>query len=71
MSLIAIYLMKTYQLSKNLFHKRVNHCKYIPSCSEYSIESFSKKGFFKGLLLSFKRVLKCNPLSRGGYDGVK
>ena len=70
MSKIAVYLIKIYQLLKKPFPKKVSYCKYIPSCSEYSIEAFSKKGFLKGLSLSVKRILKCNPLSKGGWDGV-
>lgn len=47
------------------------HCKYIPTCSEYSKQAISKYGAFKGSFLTFKRFLKCNPFSKGGYDPVK
>lgn len=43
-------------------------CKFIPSCSQYSKEAFKRYGLFKGFVLSFKRILRCNPLSKGGYD---
>ena len=46
-------------------------CRYYPSCSEYAAEAIEKKGVFKGALLSSFRILKCNPLSKGGYDPVK
>ncbi len=46
-------------------------CKYYPSCSEYAYEAISHKGVFYGSLLSFWRVLRCNPLSKGGIDKVK
>lgn len=47
------------------------HCKYYPTCSEYSRQAIEKYGIFKGLVLSIKRILKCNPLSKGGYDPLK
>lgn len=47
------------------------HCKYIPTCSEYSKQAISKYGAVKGSFLTFKRFLKCNPFSKGGYDPVK
>ncbi len=51
-----------------LFPRR---CRYYPTCSSYALEAFEKKGFFKGLLLSIWRVLRCNPFSPGGYDPVE
>ncbi len=46
-------------------------CRYFPSCSEYAIEAVEKKGVTKGLYLTFKRIIKCHPFSKGGYDPVK
>lgn len=46
------------------------NCKFIPSCSEYSKTAFKKYGFLKGSFISFKRILRCNPASDGGYDPV-
>ncbi|MCX7880691.1 MAG: membrane protein insertion efficiency factor YidD [Ignavibacteria bacterium] len=45
-------------------------CRFYPTCSEYSIEAFKKYGSLKGAFLSIKRIVKCNPLHRGGYDPV-
>ncbi len=45
-----------------------DHCRFYPTCSEYSYEAFKKYGFFKGLSLSFKRIIKCHPFHKGGYD---
>ena len=47
------------------------HCKYYPTCSEYARQAIEKYGAFKGLFLSLKRFLKCNPFSKGGYDPLK
>ena len=46
-------------------------CRYLPTCSEYSIEALKTYGFFKGLFLSVKRILSCHPWGRGGFDPVK
>jgi hypothetical protein len=45
-------------------------CRFYPTCSSYSIEAFEKYGFAKGMYLSLKRILKCNPFFKGGYDPV-
>lgn len=45
-------------------------CRYTPTCSEYAIEAVERRGLFVGGLLAAKRVVSCNPLSRGGYDPV-
>ena len=46
-------------------------CKYYPTCSEYSLQAIKKYGALKGTFLSIKRILKCNPFSKGGYDPLK
>ena len=48
-----------------------NTCRYLPTCSEYCIESLKNFGFVKGSLLSLKRILSCRPWGRGGFDPVK
>ncbi len=48
-----------------------NNCRYFPSCSDYSIEALRTYGFFKGLYMTFKRVLSCHPFKEGGIDPVK
>jgi putative membrane protein insertion efficiency factor len=45
-------------------------CRYTPTCSEYAMEAIERHGALKGTLLAAKRVLSCNPFSRGGYDPV-
>ena len=45
-------------------------CRYLPTCSEYSIEALKTFGFFKGVFLSFKRILSCHPIKfLGGGEG--
>ena len=46
-------------------------CRYLPTCSEYTIESLKTYGLIKGLFKATKRILSCHPLGGNGYDPVK
>ncbi len=46
------------------------NCRYLPTCSEYSIQSIKKFGIFKGTFLSLRRISKCHPWGNHGYDPV-
>lgn len=46
------------------------HCRYMPTCSEYAKEAIQRYGALKGGFLAVKRLLRCNPFSKGGYDPV-
>ncbi|TVZ35320.1 membrane protein insertion efficiency factor YidD [Seleniivibrio woodruffii] len=48
-----------------------NRCRFYPSCSDYAAEALRKKGLIKGSLMAVWRILRCSPLSKGGYDPVK
>lgn len=50
--------------------KTRSHCIYFPTCSEYAIQAIEKYGAFKGSFLSIKRILRCHPFAKGGYDPV-
>lgn len=45
-----------------------NKCRFTPTCSSYSVEAYKKYNFFKATFLSVKRILRCNPFNKGGYD---
>lgn len=45
-------------------------CRFYPSCSTYALESIKKYGTVKGVFLATKRILRCHPLNKGGYDPV-
>lgn len=46
-------------------------CKYHPSCSQYAVDAITQYGVARGLVLGAWRLLRCNPLSYGGYDPVE
>ena len=46
-------------------------CRFIPTCSEYALQAYGKYGFFKATGLVIWRILRCNPLCKGGYDPLK
>ncbi len=45
-------------------------CRFVPSCSQYGLESFQKHGPIKGFYLTARRLLRCHPLGGSGYDPV-
>lgn len=45
-------------------------CRYTPTCSEYGMQALKKHGFFKGILLTIKRISRCHPWGGSGYDPV-
>ena len=67
MKYILIFLIKLYQKIPGPWH---HFCKFRPTCSEYAIGCLEEFGFFKGTYLSIKRIIRCNPRSKGGYDPI-
>jgi len=66
MSKLVIKIIKLYQ-KHNPYRGR---CRYKPTCSQYSLEAFNKFNFIYATFLSIKRIIKCNPLFKGGFDPV-
>lgn len=64
---IALKLLDKYSCETKNSKKR---CRYIPTCSQYSKQCFEKFNWFKALCLTILRVLKCNPLFKGGYNPI-
>jgi putative membrane protein insertion efficiency factor len=64
-----IMFIRFYQkyISKSLGKR----CIFYPSCSEYTRQAVDKYGIIKGNLLGIKRIIKCNPFSKGGVDYLK
>ncbi|MDD2486850.1 MAG: membrane protein insertion efficiency factor YidD [Candidatus Gracilibacteria bacterium] len=78
MKKILIYIIGIYQRylspDHSIWSKSLNkppYCRYTPSCSDYMKESIEKRGAFIGILKGTWRILRCNPLSKGGYDPVE
>ena len=55
------------------YQKHLSHhtCLYTPTCSEYTLQSINNLGLILGILSGAWRILRCNPLSKGGYDPPK
>ena len=66
---VMISLIKVYR--KYISPMSGPKCKFIPTCSQYSIEAIEKYGILKGGIMSIWRILRCNPFSKGGFDPVK
>ncbi len=72
MSIFTHILIKFIKIYKYLISPLISpSCRYLPTCSEYSIEALKTYGFSKGLMLSFKRILSCHPWGNSGFDPVK
>lgn len=65
---ILLFLFRFYQVAISPMHRPC--CRYIPTCSQYAIEAVQKYGALKGGFLALRRLLRCNPFSKGGYDPV-
>ncbi|MBP5154440.1 MAG: membrane protein insertion efficiency factor YidD [Lachnospiraceae bacterium] len=69
MKRILVSLIRFYQKFISPL-KGAGTCKYLPTCSEYAAEAIERHGALKGSLLALRRILRCNPFSRGGVDPV-
>ena len=68
MGQLALGLIRLYQ---NTLSRVTPHvCRYQPTCSHYASEAIRKHGFARGSWLAARRLGRCNPLSKGGYDPV-
>lgn len=68
MKYIFIYTIKFYQIAISPFFPPA--CRHYPTCSNYSIEAITEWGTLKGIYLSIKRISKCHPFHKGGFDPV-
>ena len=76
MNILTIILIKFIRGYKFLISPLLGHsCRYLPTCSEYCIEALETHGLFKGILMSFKRIITCHPIKllggSEGFDPVK
>ena len=68
MKWVLIGLIKIYR--KFISPCIVPHCIYTPTCSQYAMEAIRKYGAIKGAYLACRRILRCHPFAKGGYDPV-
>lgn len=74
---VSIFVIRLYQKTISFDHGLMKFfypngfCRYHPTCSEYAAQAIEKKGPFKGMLLASRRLLRCHPWAKGGYDPVK
>ena len=72
MNIFTYTLIKFIKVYKYLISPLIGpSCRYLPTCSEYSIDALKAYGFSKGLMLSIKRILSCHPWGNSGFDPVK
>lgn len=65
---IIILPIKLYKILISPLLGRV--CRFYPSCADYSLAAFEQHGVIKGVFLTFTRICRCQPWSRGGIDPV-
>jgi uncharacterized protein len=68
MKKIIIFIIKIYK--KFISPVLPPSCRFYPTCSAYAVEAVTRFGVIKGGWLAFKRILRCNPYCRGGFDPV-
>ncbi len=75
---IILFLIRFYQNTSffhnyffRLFYLSDRVCRFTPSCSEYTYQAVAKYGVFKGIWLGLKRVIRCHPWGKGGYNPLK
>ena len=65
---VLLGMVRFYRVNISPMHRPC--CRFIPTCSQYAMEAIEKYGAIRGGYLALRRVLRCNPLHKGGYDPV-
>jgi len=77
MKKLILKLIKLYQKSY-LFRSAIlkhlylsdSSCRFNPTCSEYTYQAVEKYGVIKGMYIGIKRIIRCHPWNKGGYDPI-
>ncbi len=65
---LALEMIKLYQ--ETLSRVMPPNCRFTPTCSHYTYEAISRFGVIRGSWMGMKRLARCHPLNKGGYDPV-
>lgn len=68
MKRVLLWLIRAYQRGISPYFPAT--CRFTPTCSQYAYEAVAKYGALKGGWLTFRRILRCHPFCKGGYDPV-
>ena len=68
MTQVVLRLIRAYQLI--LSPVFAGSCRYYPSCSQYTYEAVTRYGWLRGSWMGMKRIARCHPFAKGGYDPV-
>ena len=68
MKKLLLWLIRFYR--RQLSPRKRACCRFVPTCSEYAQTAVERYGAVRGGAMAAKRILKCNPLCKGGYDPV-
>lgn len=77
MKWLLLKLIKLYQRTLSFDHGPMKYryphgfCRFRPTCSQYAYDAIEKYGSFKGSIMGFRRILRCNPWNKGGWDPLK
>ena len=66
---LGLTALRIYRLMISPYHPPV--CRFTPSCSEYAEDALKEYGPYRGSWMALRRLLRCHPFSRGGYDPVR
>ena len=69
MKLVALAAIRGYQ--RLLSPLLPPTCRYLPTCSQYAYEAIGRYGIVRGGAKALRRILRCHPFSRGGYDPLR
>ncbi|MDR2412852.1 MAG: membrane protein insertion efficiency factor YidD [Rickettsiales bacterium] len=70
MKSVFLFLIRFYQLVVSPFTGGRAACRFVPTCSEYTMQAIEKHGVMRGCFLGIRRIMRCRPGGKYGYDPV-